>query len=147
MKETLTELALLLSSTPKRLVDIADADAEQRPASGGWSKKEILGHLIDSVSNNHQRFVRGQMVPHLDYPSYDQNAWVSAEAFNSAAWPDLVNLWLLYNRHFLHILRHLPEAAQNHTISIGGKSPVTLASLAADYLTHTKHHLGQILPR
>ena len=145
MKKFLTEYTAILSSVPKRLVDIADPDAENKPAPGRWSKKEILGHLIDSVANNHQRFVRAQFVPHLEFPSYDQNAWVAAEAYATESWPDLVNLWLLYNRHLLHVLRHLPEDAWNHQISIGGKAPMALSAVAEDYLQHMNHHLAQIL--
>ena len=145
MKELLTEFAAVLTAAPKRLVDISDADAEQKLRAGRWSKKEILGHMIDSASNNHQRFVRAQLTPQLSIPSYEQEAWVSAQAYGTQSWPDLVNLWLLYNRHLLHILRNTPEPALQHTISIGGKSPVTLSFVAEDYLRHLKHHLAQIL--
>ncbi len=39
-----------------------------------WSKKEIIGHLINSATNNHQRFVRCQFetIPKI---VYDQNKW------------------------------------------------------------------------
>ncbi|MBS1858368.1 MAG: DinB family protein [Acidobacteria bacterium] len=145
MNKLLTEYAAILARVPKRLVDISDEDAEQKPRSGGWSKKELLGHLIDSVSNNHQRFVRGQLVRRLEFPEYQQNEWVAAQDYATASWPDLVNLWLLFNRHLLHVLRHLPESAQSNEITVGGKAPVTLVKLAEDYLSHMNHHLAQIL--
>ena len=146
MNKLLTEFAATLQSTPKRLVDIADADAEQKPAPGRWSKKEILGHLIDSVANNHQRLVRAQSARSTEFPAYAQNEWVKAQAYNLAAWPDLVNLWLLYNRHLLHVLRNLPEAVLNQDVSIGGKPPMSVQAMAQDYVGHLKHHLAQILP-
>ena len=145
MNKFLTEFSAILQSTPKRLVDIADADAEQKPGPGRWSKKEILGHLIDSVSNNHQRLVRAQFAGRTEFPAYEQNAWVAAQAYATESWPDLVNLWLLYNRHLLHVLRNLPEPAQQYEVSIGGKTPATVAAMAEDYLRHMKHHLAQIL--
>ena len=145
MNKLLTEFAATLQSTPKRLVDIADADAEQKPAPGRWSKKEILGHLIDSASNNHQRFVRAQLAPRIDFPAYEQESWVTAQAYATESWPDLVNLWLLYNRHLLHLLRNLPENALAHEVSIGGKTPVTVDAMAQDYLRHVNNHLSQIL--
>jgi DinB superfamily len=145
MNKLLTEFAAVLQGSPKRLVGIADADAERKSPAGGWSKKEILGHLIDSASNNHQRFVRAQFAAHIDYPAYDQDRWVSAQAYATASWADLVNLWLLYNRHLLHILRNLPEEARSHEISIGGKPPATVEAVAQDYLRHLNHHLAQIL--
>jgi hypothetical protein len=60
-----------LQSTLKvadRLRQIQDAEASNRPAPGKWSKKEILGHLVDSAANNHQRFVRLQLSPRVDLP-------------------------------------------------------------------------------
>ena len=147
MNKLLTEFSAILQSAPKRLVDVDDSRAEQKPPSGGWSKKEILGHLIDSASNNHQRFVRGQLNPRLEFPEYQQDSWVAAQSYATAPWPDLVNLWLLYNRHLLHLLRHMPEAAWSHQISVGGKTPVAMSAVAEDYLRHLNHHLNQILPR
>jgi hypothetical protein len=145
MNKLLTEFSAILQSTPKRLVDIADADAEQKPGPGRWSKKEILGHLIDSVSNNHQRLVRAQFAGRTDFPAYEQESWVAAQAYGTESWPDLVNLWLLYNRHLLHVLRNFPESALQHEVSIGGKAPVTVAAIAEDYLRHMNNHLSQIL--
>jgi len=145
MTKLLTEFSTILQSTPKRLVDIDDADAEKKPAAGRWSKKEILGHLIDSASNNHQRFVRAQFASHSELPTYQQESWVAVQAYATESWPDLVNLWLLYNRHLLHVLRNMPEAARAHTISIAGKPSVTVEAVAEDYLGHMKNHLTQIL--
>ena len=59
-----------------RLRGIQDAEASIRPAPGKWSKKEILGHLIDSAANNHQRFVRLPITPVLNLPGYDGDEWV-----------------------------------------------------------------------
>jgi hypothetical protein len=146
MKTVLTELAAILAATPRRLVDISDYDAEQKPDPSRWSKKEILGHLIDSVANNHQRVVRSQAARSTEFPAYPQEAWVKAQAYNLAAWPDLVNLWLLYNRHLLHVLRNLPEPVLLHEVAIGGKPPITVQAMAEGYVDHLKNHLAQILP-
>ena len=147
MNKLLTEFSVILQSAPKRLVDIDDSRAEQKPPSGGWSQKEILGHLIDSASNNHQRFVRAQLTRRLEFPEYQQDSWVAAQAYATESWPDLVNLWLLYNRHLLHLLRNTPESAWSHEVAVGGSAPVALSALAEDYLRHVNHHLTQILPR
>ena len=99
MSTTADRLARIIATTPQRLVDIAEDDASQPPAPGHWSKKQILGHLIDSASNNHQRFVRAQLASSYDGPTYQQESWVSTQGYAAESWPDLVNLWLLYNRH------------------------------------------------
>lgn len=145
MNKLLTDFSAVLQSAPRRLVDIADGDAERKPVPGRWSKKEILGHLIDSASNNHQRFVRAQFTQRLDFPAYEQESWVATQAYATETWADLVNLWLLYNRHLLHILRHLPEESRAHEVSIGGKPPITVEAMAVSYLDHLNNHLSQIL--
>lgn len=146
MSATADRLASLLQTVPPRLVEFSDSLASEPQPGGRWSKKEILGHLIDSASNNHQRFVRAQFVAHLDFPRYEQNAWVTAQRYSQAPWPDLVNLWLLYNRHLLNIIRAVPAECLSHTISIGGAKPLALESVIDGYLEHLEHHLGQLLP-
>lgn len=145
MNKVANELSAILENTPRRLADIADIDAARTPAPGRWSKKEILGHLIDSASNNHQRFLRAQLAERIEFPAYEQEAWVAAQAYGTASWPELVNLWTLYNRHLLHVLRHVPEKALAHEVSIGGNPPVALAAVAEGYLKHVNNHLAQIL--
>lgn len=64
-----------------RLRAIDEKDASLRPGPGKWSKKEILGHLIDSAANNHQRFVRLQLAQRLELPGYEQEGWVSVQHY------------------------------------------------------------------
>jgi hypothetical protein len=144
MMEAANRLARILGSVPPRLCNISEADAALRSAPGRWSKKEILGHLIDSAGNNHQRFVRAQFVPSLEFPGYEQEAWVAAQAYATESWPDLVNLWLLLNRHLVHIIEAMPETSFAHECVIGANPPVTLSFLITDYLRHLEHHLDQI---
>jgi hypothetical protein len=137
-------LAEILASTPARLVNITDEDAARRSGPDRWAAKEILGHLIDSASNNHQRFVRGQVSARFDCPSYEQERWVAAQHYATEPWPDLVNLWLLMNRHLLHIMRNVDESKLDTPIAIRGDGPVPLSSVMVDYVKHLDHHLAQI---
>jgi hypothetical protein len=145
MTITAERLARVLATVPARLVDISEADASQAPAPGCWSKKQILGHLIDSAANNHQRFVRAQLAPSFEGPSYQQEDWVNAQAYATERWPDLVNFWLLYNRHLLHVIANTPEAALDVPCTIGGSDPVPLSEVMSSYVDHMEHHLAQIL--
>ena len=144
MSEAARRLELVLETAPARLMQIADDDAARPRDSGGWSKKQILGHLIDSAGNNHQRFVRAQLTPALEFPPYQQALWVSAQSYASEPWLDLVNLWLLFNRHLAHLMRHTPAECLSHTCAIGASAPVTLAFLMDDYVRHLEHHLEQL---
>jgi hypothetical protein len=80
------------------------AERAARPMEGGWSAQQIVGHLIDSAANNHQRFVRAQFTDHLDFPGYEQEQWVLAQRYESEPWPRLLDLWLAYNRHLAHVV-------------------------------------------
>jgi len=112
--------------------------------TGGWSRKQVLGHLIDSASNNHQRFVRAALQGQLDFPGYDQQGWVRVQAVEEAPWPTLIALWASYNRHLAHVIAHLPPAQLGTACRIGSGEPVTLRFLVEDYLRHLLHHLAQL---
>lgn len=146
MTETADRLASILATTPRRLAEMSEVEASHA-SPGHWSKKQILGHLIDSASNNHQRFVRAQLEPSYEGPTYEQESWVATQGYALEIWPDLVNLWLLYNRHLLHIIRTVKESALPAPCAIGGSEPVPLSEVMSSYVDHMEHHLAQIFPR
>src|SRR5215211_6351731 len=74
-------------------------EAARRPAPGKWSPKAIIGHLVDSAANNHQRFVRAQLQYDLIVAGYAQEAWVALQRYQDAPWMELVALWREYNLH------------------------------------------------
>ena len=110
-----------------------------------WSKKEILGHLIDSVANNHQRFVRGAYNAAADFPPYKQNDWVRIQQYNQSNWGDLIALWSAYNFHLCHIIERLPEEALSAPCNIGKEDPVSLEFVIMDYVRHLRHHIRVLL--
>ena len=138
-------LAEILSDIPPRLAAISEPAASRREGEGRWSRKEILGHLIDSASNNHQRFIRAQLASHVDLPGYQQESWVRLQGYQDAPWSELVDLWLRYNRHLARVIAQVPAEARQHTISLDGRAPVTLGFVIDDYVRHLEHHLKQIL--
>src|ERR1700730_12660219 len=97
---------------PGRLLQISEPQSEIAPASGKWSPKEIVGHLIDSASNNHQRFVRAQFTDDLVFPGYEQEAWVSVQRYQEASWTDLVGLVHLFNLHLARVIEAIPRSVR-----------------------------------
>ncbi len=123
-------------------------DVSEETTGLQWSPVEILGHLIDSASNNHQRFVRMQLVPVLHFPDYqhENRLWVRAQAYANCSWSALVDLWTALNRHLIHLLTWAPEDAAEHVWLQGNGSRIPLRRLAADYVEHLEHHLRQLAP-
>lgn len=137
-------IGFLCDLLPNKWRQIPEEALQARPKPNRWSKKEILGHLIDSAINNHQRFVRGQLE---DTPTifYNQDQWVSLQNYQNENKEVLITLWENYNRHLAHIIASMPE--ENLEKKCRGKdgTTVTLSFLAKDYLQHLEHHVKQII--
>jgi hypothetical protein len=143
MKDFLQQFESTLTTAKERLESVSDALASNPRASGKWSRKEILGHLIDSAANNHQRFVRVPSNPGVALPGYEQDDWVSVQHYQSYDWQQLISFWHLYNLHLLHVIKHIPEDKLKNTFSLNGET-LELEFVIRDYLRHLKHHLAQI---
>jgi hypothetical protein len=120
------ELARVVDAAENVLRRVSEEESGRPVLPGGWSRKQLLGHLIESASNNHQRFVRAALADALDFPAYDTPGSVRVQAAQSAAWPLLVDLWASYNRYLAHVIRHLPEAKLDVVCRIGSNAPVSL---------------------
>ncbi|MGH9657372.1 MAG: DinB family protein, partial [Bryobacteraceae bacterium] len=135
MNETADRLLEIVNSAEAELAAMSEADSE-RGSAGRWCAKEVLGHLIDSAANNHQRFVRAQLQESLAFPGYDTNGWNRVQQYRAASWARLVELWAAYNRHVAHVMRGIPAEAASRVCRIGDGEPVTLSFLATDYVRH-----------
>jgi hypothetical protein len=139
-----SELHRVLATVPARLSAISEADASVPRIQGKWSRKQILGHLIDSAANNHHRFVRAQIEKSLEMPGYEQNGWMATQSYQKRSWSDLVTLWTAYNQHMLHLMVTTPAEHLNIPCKIGGDVSGPLEFLMIDYVAHMEHHLNQI---
>jgi DinB superfamily len=144
MKKLSEKLLSVIETAEPRLRAVSASESASPLLSGGWSRKQVIAHLIDSASNNHQRFVRAVQQESLDFPGYDQDGNMRVQVPQDADWPLLVSLWAAYNRYLAHVIAHLPESKLETPCRIGSDKPVTLDFLAKDYVTHLVHHLGQI---
>ncbi|MGH9721608.1 MAG: DinB family protein [Bryobacteraceae bacterium] len=138
------ELREAVTGTVARLSAIGEAQAGERPAEAKWAPKEVIGHLIDSASNNHQRFVRALLEEALVFPAYEQEGWNRIQRYRAESWPELIALWAAYNRHLAHLIEGVPGEKLERHCTVGTNAPVTLAFLIEDYLRHLRHHLAQI---
>src|SRR6185295_18258862 len=125
------------------------AEQSCEPVADGWSRKETLGHLVDSATNNHHRFVRAQFTDDLEFSGYEQDGWVSAQKYRNESWPDLIQLWSSYNLHLLHLVSVIPadiltKSRAKHTLDqiafnlVPQDEPATLEYLIRDYVDHLR---------
>src|SRR5215467_12788945 len=114
-----SDLGRTVAQAKARLLELDNADTSTRPSENKWAKKEILGHLLDSASNNHQRFVRAALQGSLTFPGYDQNFLVDLERFADIDWNFLVDFWAAYNRFLAHVINSLPAEAAKAICNIG----------------------------
>ena len=154
-QQFLADFRETILSARERLSRITDEQSRRGTSEDNWAPIEILGHLVDSAANNHERFVRGQFTEDLVFPGYEGDRWVSAQKYRDESWPDVIQLWTSYNLHLLHVVSVIAEdirtkPRQNHSLDqiafnlVDRNTPATLEYLIRDYVDHLRHHLDQI---
>jgi hypothetical protein len=136
---TLARLLALFESVPESMVDI-------KPSAGDWSIKEIACHLVDSASNNHQRFTHLQRTPRLVSPPYEPEPWVAVEKPAGVAWKTMLDLVRCYNAFVLHLVSNLDPACLGN-VWVVGEEERSLEFLARDYYRHLDWHIDHLQSR
>lgn len=145
------QLSLFLKQTIEREIPNLRALDEERASIargiGKWCPKEELGHLIDSASNNHIRFVNGAIQPEYRGASYAQEEWVLLHGYREMPWATIVNFWFQYNQLLAALVANLPENRLETKCLIAQGPEVTLGFVIEDYIMHMQHHIDQLLRR
>jgi hypothetical protein len=144
IQHSIERLEQLCTIIPPLVLEISEKDFRSKPAPDKWSRQEILGHLIDSATNNHQRFIRVQF-EEVPYIRYDQDQWVKHNHYNELPMQHVVDLWSLYHKHLLEVMKRIPAENLSRFCNTGGENPDTLEFLVNDYVVHQEHHLRQIV--
>jgi len=141
LHQTILGLRKLLNEVPDQFKELTKAQIEHKPDPFRWSKKEIIGHLCDSCTNNLQRIIR---VQYEDKPAviYNQDQWVKIQKYQNMSGHEILALWKNLHQQFVRVLEGFPESRLESIIDVGQE--VTAHFLITDYLDHQHHHLKHV---
>jgi len=145
LHNTANRLRDIVRDYREKLDHITFKDWNEKLSLTTWSRKEILGHLVDSAANNHQRFVRAQYTDKLTFPRYHQNEWVTFQNYQHQNVQLLIDLWYQYNLQLAWVIENIHYEKLQTPCIIGDEEPVILKFLVEDYIEHLLHHLLQIV--
>jgi hypothetical protein len=142
MKSTALELQALINEWLPALKLVPEDELSFKPSPSKWSKKEIIGHLVDSAQNNIRRLIVAQ---YEDQPkiTYNQDLWVAVNGYQKYDIQELIQLWRGLNQQLYNIMQNLPDAMSQRQCQT--EALHSLEWLATDYIKHLKHHMHQIL--
>ncbi len=154
MKSELEKIIKRLKSNieyvSSKFLNTPEEELRRKPAPNKWSKKELLGHLIDSAANNHHRFIKAQFLPSpMFVEGYAQNDWVQVQKYNEKDSQALLNLWIVYNEHIIFIMQNTPDKNLETKLNPEDafENADTLFLLMKDYFDHLDHHFKQIFSK
>lgn len=112
--------------------------------SGEWSRKQELGHLLDSAQNNHQRIVVAALHGGYEGPTYAQNEWVDLHGYDDMSWDELLLHWSTRNQLLGRVIARISKERLSVPVTIGTDSAMPLEAWIIDYLQHLEHHVEHI---
>lgn len=127
------------------LIALPAGCADARLRADGWTGREILGHLLDSASNNRHRFVLATIHGSYAGLSYAQDDWVAVHGYAHQPWETLLRWWQAEHELLAALVDAIPEQRLQTICVVGGNEPVTLSFLIEDYVAHQRHHLAQLV--
>ena len=145
--ETAQSFRTQLNEIHSQLFAISPAIADVPWRPGGWTRKQIVGHMLDSAANNRQRFVRAATEGTYTGPKYAQEEWVAAHGYAEQNWDDLLLWWSAEHEILMAVVDRIPEDKIETLCRVGDDEPVTLRFLVEDYIRHQNHHLAQMTSR
>ena len=130
----------------QKLIDLPVDTITNKRNKQSRTIKQIMGHLIDSAANNHQRMVRLQYNDKLDFPDYqqDNDLWIALQDYQNADWNISIQLWKYYNLHMIQVIKSVDHTKLENSWQNFEGITVTLRQMIDGYLGHIELHLNEI---
>ena len=143
------ELAALVAEWEPKLMALPTEIIEFRRNSQNRNIKQIVGHMVDSASNNTHRLIHFQYQPDpMIFPDYahlgNNDRWIAIQNYETANWHDLVKLWRYANLHIIHVIKNMAVTKLDHQWITAINTRVTMREMVVDYLPHFQLHLREI---
>lgn len=147
LERVVNRLGHLIEEIPKLITSmLSEEELFKKESPEKWSKREIIGHLVDSATNNHTRFIKAQTGNEpFKVNSYDQAAWVKVNDYQNTPTEDILNWWVELNKQIVSVISSISPKRYQHPCIEPNGSIIALEDLITDYLEHTEHHLKSIL--
>jgi len=144
MSSVSVQFEIDLAAIHAALLAVPEILADTPWRAGGWTRKQIVGHLCDSAANNRQRFVRASIDGKYAGPGYAQDAWVEVHGYADQSWEMLLRWWQVEHEILKSVVARIPCERMGTACTVGDDAPVTLQFLIEDYIAHQQGHLKQI---
>ena len=149
VNQSMDRLENHIQDFPLKIKKLSSGELLHRQAEGKWSKKEILGHLVDSAINNLKRFTDAQFssLPY-EVVNYKQVDLVVVNDYQNLPLDHLLGLWQSLNRQIVFVVRNIDEEKLNYQVDPRYENGElkTLGWIIIDYVAHMEHHFKQIFP-
>lgn len=135
-----------INTWEQKLIDLPIETITEKRNNQNRSIKQILGHLIDSAANNHQRMVRLQYNDKLDFPDYqqDNDLWIALQDYQHANWNSIIQMWKYYNLHMIQVIKSVDQTKLESSWQSFEGNTVTLRQMIDGYLGHIELHFNEI---
>ena len=109
------EISTLIEEWEPRLATMENKIIAHRRNSQNRTIKQILGHTVDSTSNNIHRIVHLQnLASPLVFPTYasfgNNDRWITIQDYQNENWMNLIQLWKYSLLHLCHVIKNVDES-------------------------------------
>ena len=145
----ITEIRSLIKDWEPKLTSLTTETITQRRNNQNRTIKQIIGHLIDSTSNNTHRvvYLQYQESP-FSFPNYatfgNNDRWIAIQNYQNEDWSSMIKLWKYSLIHFCHVINNINDDTLEHEWISGPDKNITLRTMIVDFPRHLKLHLTEI---